>query len=155
MIEGGCHCGQLRYRVDDEEFIDAGYCHCDICRQTTGAPVLAWATFPFGSFSYTEGQPSIYQSSDWGQREFCGTCGTQVCYREVDDPARIDVNVGSLDDPEMFEPEYHLYTAQQLEWFEVDDDLQRYEGAGPDGNGGADGDDEPGEGDDETLIRGD
>lgn len=133
MIEGGCHCGAVRYRIEGE-LIDAGYCHCDICRQTTGAPVLAWATFPFGAFSYSQGTPRIYHSSDWGQREFCGDCGTQLCYRETENPEAIDVNMGSLDDPEQFEPEYHVFTAEQLEWLEFDDDLPRYEQSGRDGD---------------------
>jgi hypothetical protein len=131
MVEGGCHCGAVRYEISGD-LIDAGYCHCDICRQTSGAPVLAWATFPFDSFGYTEGNPIVYRSSEWGQREFCGACGTQICYRETDDPDTVDVNIGSLDDPELFEPEYHIYTSQQLEWFELDDDLPRFEDSGND-----------------------
>lgn len=133
MIEGGCHCGAVRYRIDGE-LIDAGYCHCDICRQTSGAPVVAWATFPFGTFSYSQGQPRVYHSSDWGQREFCGDCGTQLCYRETENPESIDINIGSLDDPEQFAPEYHIFTAEQLEWFEVNDELPRYEQSGRDGD---------------------
>ncbi|MBI2994508.1 MAG: GFA family protein [Gammaproteobacteria bacterium] len=133
MIEGGCHCGAVRYRIEGE-LIDAGYCHCDICRQTTGAPVLAWATFPFGAFHYTQGAPTVYHSSDWGQREFCGGCGTQFCYHERKDPESIDVNIGTLDDPEQFEPEYHIFVAEQLEWFDVDDDLPRYDDSGRDGD---------------------
>ena len=93
--------------------------------------ILAWASFPAENFSYIEGRPTVYASSDWGQREFCGNCGTQLCYRESEDPDIVDVNIGSLDDPELFEPEYHLYTADQLEWFEIDDDLPRFEGAQP------------------------
>lgn len=126
-VEGGCHCGAIRYRITGE-LIDAGYCHCDICRQTSGAPMLAWASFPVQNFEYVEGRPTIYRSSEWGQREFCGACGTQMCYRESADPETVDVNVGSLDDPELFEPEYHVYTANQLDWLEIDDDLPRYEG---------------------------
>ncbi|MBI2970701.1 MAG: GFA family protein [Gammaproteobacteria bacterium] len=133
VIEGGCHCGAIRYRITGE-LIDAGYCHCDICRQTTGAPVLAWASFPVETFEYLEGAPVVYPSSEWGQREFCGTCGAQLCYREAQDPITIDINIGCLDDPEMFEPEYHVFAAEQLDWLEIDDDLPRYEGTEPDGD---------------------
>jgi len=142
MIEGGCHCGAIRYRVD-EDLIDAGYCHCDICQQTTGAPVLAWSRFPFESFSYAEGHPSVYESSEWGQREFCGTCGTQICYRDIDDPETVEVNTATLDEPESFEPEYHIFTVDQLSWFEIDDDLPRYERERPEGSeSGSDADDD-------------
>jgi hypothetical protein len=149
MIEGGCHCGAIRYRIN-EDLIDAGYCHCDICQQTTGAPVLAWSRFPFESFSYAEGHPVVYESSEWGQREFCGTCGAQICYRDIDDPETVEVNTATLDEPESFEPEYHIYTVDQLSWFEIDDDLPRYERERPEGGGtGSDADDDDDDDDDD------
>ena len=130
MIEGGCHCGALRYRIDAEAS-DAGYCHCSICRETTGAPVLVWATFPLDAFEYAGGEPRVYYSSEWGQREFCGECGTQIGYREIEDAVNIDINIGSLDEPDDIEPECHIYVADQLDWFETDDDLPRFEEGRP------------------------
>ena len=40
---GGCLCGAVRYELAAEGAFDAGYCHCSMCRRSTGAPVLAWA----------------------------------------------------------------------------------------------------------------
>lgn len=159
MIEGGCHCGAIRYRIDDD-LIDAGYCHCDICQQTTGAPVLAWSRFPFEAFAYAEGHPVVYESSEWGQREFCGACGAQICYRDIEDPVTVEVNTATLDEPESFEPEYHIYTVDQLSWFEIDDDLPRYERERPEGEDAdedddADDEDEDEDDDDENRNRDD
>jgi len=67
MSDGGCLCGALRYRLDAAP-LDTGYCHCTRCRQSTGAPVLAWASIPVAAFAYTKGQPAIYHSSSWGRR---------------------------------------------------------------------------------------
>ena len=56
-IEGGCHCGALRYRVD-EPLQHSSYCHCRICQRTMGSPagVFAGPIKP-ENFRYTTGEP--------------------------------------------------------------------------------------------------
>ncbi len=130
MSEGGCLCGALRYRVDAEP-LDAGYCHCSLCRRSTGAPVLAWASIPVASFAYTKGRPAIYLSSSWGQREFCASCGAQICYRDqgaAETAATVEINLGCLDAPASSPPRHHIFTGDRIPWFETTDDLPRYEG---------------------------
>jgi hypothetical protein len=39
QLTGGCVCGAVRYRIDAMPF-DAGYCHCTLCRRSSGSPVL-------------------------------------------------------------------------------------------------------------------
>ncbi len=127
-------CGALRY-VSASDPTEAGYCHCRICQRSTGAPVLAWASFPVDGFQYTSGKPGIYQSSDHGHREFCSSCGTQIAFREIFDPKTVDVNVGSLDDPEQITPTCHIYFGSRISWFELTDSLARYDKDAPGGNG--------------------
>jgi len=131
MYEGGCLCGALRFRADDRP-IATGYCHCSLCRRSTGAPVLAWASFPVAVFAYTKGSPAIYESSARGHREFCKLCGTQICYRETDAATTVDLNVGCMDDPSAFAPQYHIYTKDRIGWFDTADDLPRYAESEPD-----------------------
>jgi hypothetical protein len=128
---GGCLCGSLRYEVNDEP-IDAGYCHCRLCQRSAGAPVLVWATFSVATFSYTQGAPSIYQSSVHSQREFCGSCGTQIALRKVEQATMVDVTVASLDEPAIIKPDYHIWSESQLSWFNPLDNLPRHKDAGPD-----------------------
>ena len=122
---GGCFCGALRFQSDLKP-VETGYCHCSICRRTTGAPLLAFASFPADSFAYVKGEPAIFQSSSKGQREFCTKCGTQICFRETGRAVTVDVNSGTLDEVELVAPEYHIYTGDRISWFEVDDQLPRY-----------------------------
>ncbi|HSC33780.1 MAG TPA: GFA family protein, partial [Thermodesulfobacteriota bacterium] len=61
-LEGGCLCGEVRYKVNGT-IIDAGYCHCRLCRRASGAPVVAWLTVPVQSFSYLQGAASVFHSS--------------------------------------------------------------------------------------------
>ena len=128
---GGCLCGAIRYRVVGEP-IDAGYCHCKICRRSAGAPVLAWATFPITGFSFTRGKPGTFHSSRRALRQFCAGCGTQLVFRKTRGAETIDVNLVTLDRPEAIRPQYHIWTASRLPWFDTRDELPRHTDAGPD-----------------------
>ena len=128
---GGCLCGQLRYAVDGPP-VDTGYCHCRLCQRSSGAPVLAWGTFPAQAFAYLSGSPVVYPSSAKGRREFCGRCGTQIAFRSTADETRVDVNLASLDDPTALAPQYHIWTDSRIAWFDTADDLPRYPDEGPD-----------------------
>ena len=99
-----------------------------MCQRSTGAPVLAWASIPVESFAYTKGQPAIYRSSSWGQREFCASCGAQICYRDQGAAKTVEINVGCLDAPASCPPKHHIFTGDHIPWFETADDLPRYHG---------------------------
>jgi len=126
---GGCLCGELRYEA--RKPIDAAYCHCRLCQRSSGAPVLAWAGFPTASFSYKQSDPKSYQSSPDALRDFCASCGTQIAFRDTNFPARIDVNIATLDDPSSIEPEYHIWVGSRVPWFNIEDDLPHYPDNGP------------------------
>lgn len=129
-LEGGCHCGSLRYRTHAMP-METAYCHCRDCQQTTGAPVLAWAAFSSEHFEYITGSPAIYRSSAAAQREFCVRCGAQIAFRQDAPADTVDVNVGTLDDPGVARPDHHIWTASRIPWFETTDDLPRFEGEAP------------------------
>ena len=131
-LEGGCHCGALRYRITVPP-TDSGYCHCRICQHTTTAPAAPWALVPIAGFAMTRGEAVVYRSSSWGERHFCGACGTQLFYRESEGPDWVSFNIVSLDDPTAVEPARHIFTASQIGWYDTADELPRYPDAGPDG----------------------
>ena len=122
---GGCLCGDIRYESELGP-VETGYCHCSICRRSTGAPALAFASFPAHCFAYIKGEPAVFQSSPAGQREFCSKCGTQICYRESGQAKTVDVNSGTLDDPELAAPQFHIYTDDRISWFDLADQLPRH-----------------------------
>jgi hypothetical protein len=130
-LTGGCLCGDVRYRISLEP-VSTGYCHCRLCQRSSGAPVLAWSTIPSAGFVYERGAPREFASSATGIRDFCGRCGTQLRFRRPGTPATVDVNLGSLDDPAALTPEFHIWTASRIPWFQLADGLPRYEDDGPD-----------------------
>ena len=50
--------------------------------------------------------PDRFRSSPIAQRGFCGQCGTPLTY-EADGSDRLDLTVGSFDDPYRFKPVDH------------------------------------------------
>ena len=126
---GGCLCGKLQYESSSAP-VEKGYCHCSICRKSTSAPVVAFASFPVMNFKYSSGQPGIYYSSESGQREFCSNCGTPIAHRRRFNPTTVDVNSGTLDDVESVVPDFHIYLDNQVSWLNIHDNLPRHkEGA--------------------------
>jgi hypothetical protein len=122
-LNGGCHCGAIRYRA--RAVFDAGYCHCLICRRTSGVPVLAWANIPAEAFELLSGAPVAYAASDRGARHFCGTCGSGLYWAGVGEPY-VSLSLGTLDDPEAVRPQVHICAADKLRWFDIADALPRY-----------------------------
>jgi hypothetical protein len=127
--EGGCLCGKVRFRVTAAA-IESGYCHCRMCQKNTGAPVVAWVTFPVESFSWIGTTPGEYVSSARAQREFCRDCGSYLVFRVKGD-AQISVNTASFDDASVFPPQMHIFSESRIPWFDTDDELPRHEGYGP------------------------
>ena len=130
---GGCLCGGARYE-SREDAVDSGYCHCRMCQILSGSAVLPWASFSIDAFIYNKGEPKIYQSSSYGRREFCANCGSQIAFRATHPSRTIEINVGTLDDPERINPKYHIWCDSRIPWFETDDDAPRYPRSGPEGS---------------------
>jgi hypothetical protein len=115
MHEGGCLCAAVRYRVEGEPN-SSGICHCRTCRKAASAPTLPFLVFPADAFAFTRGEPVEFRSSPHVTRGFCGRCGSPLIYRNDDRPDRIDVMTCSLDDPEAFPPDFHVWARDRLAW---------------------------------------
>lgn len=130
---GGCLCGAVRYELTGEVGAEgAGYCHCRKCQRSSGAPVVAWVTYPKSSLSITQGEPKTYQSSAKAIRKFCGACGTQLFFSYTEGPSDIDIAIATLDKPEDIVPAYHIWTDSQIPWLKIADNLPRFADDGDD-----------------------
>ena len=125
MIEGGCLCGAIRYRIAEPPRRTTS-CHCLHCRRASAAPFVTWMEFPSSAFTLLSGSPSRYESRPRVTREFCGACGTQLIYRHADEPETIDVTACSLDDADWVRPDDHVWCDRMLPWVKVADGLPRY-----------------------------
>ncbi len=112
---GGCRCGEVRselLRAPDEVLVS----NCPDCRPSVGAQSVAWIYIELKNFRITKGAPATYRSSPGVERAFCNRCGTTLSWVGEKQPGRIDVTVGSLDEPERFVPTKAVYRKHKLPW---------------------------------------
>ena len=125
-FEGGCHCGAVRYIAGGEpEHVSV--CHCSDCRKSAGAPFVSWAAFKSADFK-VEGNVASYNSSPNAHRHFCAKCGTGLYYvNEQVLPGLVDIQTGTLDDPDALAPQVHVQAAEQLKWTHGLESLPKFE----------------------------
>ncbi len=77
--KGHCLCGAVQITAHDASK-HVGACHCDMCRRWGGGPFIE---LDCGAHVTVTGEDHItaYSSSDWAERGFCKTCGTNLFYR--------------------------------------------------------------------------
>lgn len=127
QIEGGCHCGAIRYRIDGEMIVHAA-CHCSDCRRHAGAPMVAWSMYPEEAITVTKGGPKVYESSEHGRRYFCANCGSGLFYKNANIlPGIIDIQSGTYDDPDAVPVAVHIQVAERLRWVERAHELPAFE----------------------------
>ena len=70
---------------------------------------------------WTPREPDYYASSPIARRGFCKACGTPLSF-DYPDNDRMDLTIGSFDDPSVFEPKRH-FGAESLHerWFDTSD----------------------------------
>jgi hypothetical protein len=122
---GGCLCGNVRYVVAAPPLRSA-ICHCRTCRKAASSPTLPFVTFPAAAFSFELGTPQQFASSADVVRAFCGDCGSPLTYANRADLETIDVMTVSLDNPEDYPPEDHVWVSHKLEWDVIGDQLPSY-----------------------------
>jgi len=126
ILEGGCLCGAVRYRVSGPA-LSSGICHCRTCRKTASAPALPFATFATASFEITKGAVTDYRSSAPVTRSFCSRCGAPLTYRHDRKPDALDIMTCSLDNPDAVPPTYHVWVSHKPAWSVLGDGLPVFE----------------------------
>jgi hypothetical protein len=122
---GGCFCGHVRYEITGQ-VLNETVCHCPGCRKSSGAAAVPWITVNAADFNLTRGELAEVRSDQYpqascdgcgGTRTFCPRCGSPISFKgdNAADP-RIDITVGSLDDPPAFTPREDVWAQYRLPW---------------------------------------
>ena len=106
LMTGGCQCGRVRYAVEVESN-EAYLCHCRMCQRATGGVSIAFKNVKRGDVRW-EREPDRYASSPIARRGFCAACGTPLTFEYVEGSDKLDLTVGSFDDPARFRPTAHF-----------------------------------------------
>ena len=117
-LEGGCHCGEVRYRGVGKP-IWVAFCHCESCRRSVGAPVTAYAGFAKEAFALTRGELVRYVSSPGVERGFCGRCGSSLTFYSERWADELHIHLATLDDPEALRPTRQAFAEEHLSWVKL------------------------------------
>lgn len=113
---GGCQCGAVRYHTT--AMLDNSHlCHCRMCQKAVGNLFAALVAAPSDALTWTRGAPATFRSSEHVERGFCSACGTPLFYHDVNS-GRINLTVGSLDQPSLFPPRVQLGIEARMPWFD-------------------------------------
>ena len=119
-FEGGCTCGQVRYRMTSGPLF-VHCCHCRWCQRETGASFALNAMIEADRVELLSGQPErVLTPSESGLGQTicrCPSChvavwshyagaGESVCF----------VRVGTLDEPDRLPPDIHIFTQSKQPW---------------------------------------
>ena len=119
-MEGGCTCGNIRYRLTGRPLI-VHACHCTWCQRETGTAHALNAVYEAERVEHLKAEPEVIltpSASGKGQRiARCPVCKVSVWsnYPQAGPAVRF-VRVGTMDDPGQCPPGIHIFTSSKLPW---------------------------------------
>ena len=122
-LEGGCACGAARYRLTAPPLI-VHACHCRDCQKQTGSAFVLnmWIEKDCVEADHSLPQSFMLTAGTGKPHEvfFCGKCNTRLWskYRAAPGDTLL-VRVGTLDHPEIVEPDVHIFTRSKLPWLQL------------------------------------
>ena len=119
-LPGGCLCGRVRYLATPDHR-NGYYCHCRMCQLAFGNTRAAYFNLRKSEVQWLA-PPAYFASSKIARRGFCSHCGTPLSF-EFLDSERMDLAVGSLDDPSALKPTEHFAVESRIAAWHVPDGL--------------------------------
>jgi len=132
VSEGGCACGEVRYRMAGPPMF-VHCCHCSWCQRETGSAFAVNALIEADRVTLLAGKPQgidTPSASGKGQRVWrCPGCQVAVWSNYAGGGERMYfVRVGTLDAGHRVEPDIHIYTASKQTWVVIPDGKPATEG---------------------------
>jgi hypothetical protein len=129
-FEGGCLCGQVRYRVEAEPLASVA-CHCRDCQYASGGAEANGVVVPRAGFTLLSGKEQVYRSkADSGTevwRSFCPVCGTPLFAGNGAHPEIMVIKVGTMADPSLFKRQVHVWMSSAPPWHLTEPGLPKTE----------------------------
>jgi hypothetical protein len=138
VIHGSCLCGGVKFEIAGP-LLRPLNCHCALCRKQQGAAFRSRARVRRLDFKWVQGEELVtyYESTPGYRRGFCRVCGSPILNRAetnfrlvASHPQTLDefgIALGTLDDDPGVRPECHVFVGSKASWFEITDDLPRYD----------------------------
>ena len=130
VLEGGCACGAVRYRLQSAPMF-VHCCHCRDCQRQTGSAFALNALIEADRVTLLSGQtaPSPMPTDSGMPHHIhrCPACGTAVWSEYGGRAALRFMRVGTLDDPTALQPDVHIYTRSKQPWVALPDGVPAFE----------------------------
>jgi hypothetical protein len=119
-LSGKCLCGAVSFEGEGDGHFHA--CHCAMCRAWSGGPVLGARL----ELTALRGDAAMraYASSGWGERVFCGECGSHLFWRMADG-SMVFAFAGALDQADELTLTMEIFTDSQPKSYALAGDHRR------------------------------
>ncbi len=107
-VEGGCHCGAVRFRVEVSEEAELLDCNCSICSMTGYLHLIV----PEEQFHLLQGEAELTEygfGTGAARHLFCRICGVKSFYKPRSHPEGWSVNYRCLDEGHPIVPQIRQY----------------------------------------------
>ncbi len=119
IFEGGCDCHTVRYRLRSRPMF-VHCCHCRWCQREAGSAFALNALIETDRVEVTSGEVDLVDTpsaSGQGQRiARCPHCRIAVWSHYGGGNAVSFIRVGTLDEPDAFPPDIHIFTQSKQPW---------------------------------------
>jgi hypothetical protein len=127
--EGGCACGQVRYRLaSDPLFVHC--CHCLNCQRQTGSAFVINVMIEADRVHVLRGSPApvdVPRDDGSSQRIYrCPSCQIAVWSRYTR-PQVSFVRAGTLDVPSSVSPDVHIFVRSKLPWVTLPESVPAFQ----------------------------
>jgi len=117
---GQCNCGEIAFEVLTQ-ISEVYFCHCSICRSSTGSSGIGVVVVNNDDFRWVKGQDLVKTwtkpKHDW-QTSFCTECGSTMPGKN--DDARMYIPAGAIyQGGENLKVTHHIWTDSKAPWDEI------------------------------------
>ncbi|MGP1282674.1 MAG: GFA family protein [Parasphingopyxis sp.] len=128
-LEGGCLCGAVRYRID-EDALPCYACHCTDCQTHTGSAFALQMPVFASRFSIEGNVVTAETELPSGQTttiHACAKCLVRLYATVSNRPGLNTVRAGTLDDSRDLAPVAHIWMHSKQDWVAIPDGLRTFE----------------------------
>ena len=115
MVEGHCLCKAVRIEVADASG-EIEICQCTMCRRWGGAFYSALESKQFTI--HGEDSVAVYRSSEWAERAFCKTCGSNLWFKFLPTGNR-SFSAGLFDSASCAKVEKEIFVDEAASWSSI------------------------------------
>jgi hypothetical protein len=113
--EGGCRCGQVRFRINAAPII-TGACHCTGCQRMSSSAYSLSAAIPAERFEIMQGEPVVGGLHGATKHYFCPHCMSWMFTRPEGFDWFVNIRSTMLDDTSWLAPFMETWRAEGFAW---------------------------------------